>query len=38
MIALFHGFVLQQAWSDVQLEPFLTVIDWLLDGMTIRVR
>ena len=37
MIALFHGFVLQQAWCEVRLEPFLAVIDRLLDGMTTRV-
>jgi AcrR family transcriptional regulator len=37
MIALFHGFVLQQAWSEVRLEPFLAVVDRLLEGMTIRV-
>ena len=34
MIALFQGFILQQAWDDVRVEPFLAVIDWLLDGMT----
>ena len=34
MIALFQGFILQQAWDDVRVEPYLAVIDWLLDGVT----
>jgi len=36
MIALFQGFILQQAWDDVEVEPFLAVIDWLLDALTTR--
>lgn len=34
MIALFQGFVLQLAWDDVDVEPFLAVIDFLLDALT----
>jgi AcrR family transcriptional regulator len=37
MIALFQGFVLQQAWDDVPVEPFLVAIDSLLDLMTTRI-
>lgn len=36
MIALFHGFILQQTWNDVRIESFLAAIDWLLDRMTNR--
>lgn len=38
MIALFQGFILQQAWDDVRTEPFLAVIDRLLDGITAQVQ
>jgi hypothetical protein len=37
MTALFQGFVLQQAWDDVPVEPFLVAIDSLLDLMTTRI-
>ena len=37
MIALFHGFVLQQAWEPgVRLAPYLEVLDALLDGLRPR--
>ena len=30
MIAVFQGFVLQQAWDNAPVEPYLETIDWLL--------
>ena len=36
MIALFQGFILQQAWDDVRVEPFVAVIEWLLREMATR--
>ena len=37
MIALFHGFVLQQAWDPrVRVAPYLEVLDALLDGLRRR--
>jgi hypothetical protein len=37
MIALFHGFVLQQAWEPgVRVAPYLGVLDALLDGLRPR--
>jgi AcrR family transcriptional regulator len=37
MIALFHGFVLQQAWEPVvRVAPYLEVLDALLDGLRPR--
>jgi len=37
MIALFHGFVLQQAWDQrVRVAPYLEILDALLDGLRPR--
>jgi hypothetical protein len=37
MIALFHGFVLQQAWDPrTQVEPFLAVIETAVAALTTR--
>lgn len=34
MIALFQGFILQQAWDPgARVQPYLAVIDWLLHGL-----
>lgn len=34
MMAMFHGFVLQQSWDpDVAIEPYLAVIDAAIDAM-----
>jgi len=33
MIALFQGFILQQAWDDVRVGPYIEVIDWLLGSL-----
>ena len=37
MIAVFQGFLLQQAWDpSVEVKPYLSVLQWLLDGLVQR--